>query len=62
MHFDCDHPDEINGKTHVSVITREEWLNALTENMINWAEHKLGSKEYAGWCLSFTEEGIGISL
>ena len=44
------------------MITREEWLNELTENMINWAEHKLGSKEYAGWCLSFTEEGIGISL
>ena len=36
-------------KTHVSVITREEWLNELTENMISWAEDKLASKEYAGW-------------
>ena len=45
-------------KTHVSVITREEWLNELTENMISWAEDKLGSKEYAGWCLSFIEDAL----
>ena len=38
MRFACEYPDEINGKTHVSVITREEWLNELTENMISWAE------------------------
>ena len=35
MRFACEYPDEINEKTHVSVITREEWLNELTEN-INW--------------------------
>jgi len=58
MHFNCDYPDEINGKTHVSVITREEWLNELTENMIIWAGHRLGSKEYAGWCLSFIEDAL----
>ena len=31
MHFDCEYPDEVNGITHVSVISREEWLNELTE-------------------------------
>ena len=40
------------------MITREEWLNELTENMISWAEDKLGSKEYAGWCLSFIEDAL----
>ena len=45
-------------KTHVSVTTREEWLNELTENMISWAEDKLGSREYAGWCLSFIEDSL----
>ncbi len=58
MRFACEYPDGINGKTHVSVITREEWLNELTENMINWAEEKLGSRGYAGWCLSFIEDAL----
>ena len=26
MHFDCEYPDEANGITHVSVISREDWL------------------------------------
>jgi hypothetical protein len=26
-----EYPDETNGKTHVSVITREGWLNELTK-------------------------------
>jgi len=26
MRFLCEYPDEINGTTHVSVISREEWL------------------------------------
>ena len=34
MRFACEYQDEINRKTHVSMITREEWLNELTENMI----------------------------
>ncbi len=45
-------------RSHVSVISREDWLNELTENMISWAEDKLGSKEYAGWCLSFIENSL----
>ena len=32
MHFDREYPDEANGITHVSVISKEEWLNKLTEN------------------------------
>ena len=35
MRFAREYPDEINGKTHVSVITREEWLNERTENIIS---------------------------
>ncbi len=58
MRFAFEYPDEINGKTHVSVITREEWLNELAENMISWAKEKLGSREYAGWCLSFIEDAL----
>ena len=61
MHYVCEYPDEINGKTHVSMISRVEWLNEFTENMISWAEDKLGSKEYAGWCLSFIEDALEIS-
>ena len=37
---------------------KEAWLNELTVNMINWAENKLGSAEYAGWCLSFIEDAL----
>ena len=58
LRFDCEYPDEENGITHVSVISKEAWLNELTENMINWAENKLGSSEYAGWCLSFIEDAL----
>ena len=58
MRFDCEYPDDINGKTHVSVITREDWLNELTENMIRYAKDKLGNSDYAGWCLSFIEDAL----
>jgi RimJ/RimL family protein N-acetyltransferase len=34
MRFACEYPDEINGKTHVSVISREDWLSERTESMI----------------------------
>ena len=30
----------------------------LTENMIRFAEGKLGSTEYAGWCLAFIEDAL----
>ena len=29
-----------------------------TENMILWAESRLGSTQYAGWCLSFIEDAL----
>ena len=32
--------------------------NKLTENMIRWAEGKLGSTAYAGWCLAFIEDAL----
>ena len=31
MHFVCEYPDETNGTTHVSAISRKEWLNEITE-------------------------------
>ena len=31
MHFVCEYPDETNGTTHVSAVSRKEWLNEITE-------------------------------
>ena len=31
MHFVCEYSEETNGTTHVSSISREEWLNEITE-------------------------------
>ena len=36
-------------------------MEKLTENMIRWAESKLDSTEYAGWCLAFIEDALEIS-
>lgn len=35
-----------------------ETINSLIENMIGWAESKLGDLNYAGWCLSFIEDAL----
>ena len=35
MRFDRDYPDETNGTTHVSSISREEWLDETTMNHEN---------------------------
>ena len=35
-------------------------MEKLTENMIRWAESKLGSTEYAGLCLAFIEDAGNI--
>ncbi len=58
MCFACEYPDEIKGISHVSVISREDWLGELTNNMIHWAENRQGNREYAGWCLSFIEDAL----
>ena len=58
MRFSCEYPDKANGITHVSVISKEDWLNELTEHMILWAKDKLGNIDYAGWCLSFIEDAL----
>ena len=33
-------------------------MEKLTENMIRFAESKLGSTAYAGWCLAFIEDAL----
>ena len=33
----------------------------MTENMLAWAKERLGSPEYAGWCLSFIEDALEMS-
>lgn len=33
----------------------------IIENMIQWAQEKLGCGSYAGWCLSFIEDALEIS-
>ena len=40
---------------------KNEPMEKLTENMIRFAESKLGSTEYAGWCLAFVEDALEIS-
>lgn len=37
-----------------------ETVNAYTiaENMIRWAESRMGDTSYAGWCLSFVEDAL----
>ena len=35
MHFDCDYPDEANGITHVSVISKEDWLSEIGAEVVN---------------------------
>lgn len=34
MHFACEYPDETNGTTHVSSISREEWMDEIAENTV----------------------------
>ena len=31
MRFDCEYPDKANGITHVSMISRKDWLSKLTK-------------------------------
>lgn len=57
MRFACEYPDETNGKTHVSVITREGWLNELTKNMISWAEDKLMAEDMDGYQREIRQKG-----
>ena len=33
----------------------------IIENMIRWAESRLGETGYAGWCLSFVEDALEIA-
>ena len=35
LHFDCEYPDEANGITHVSVISREDWLSEIGAEVKN---------------------------
>ena len=30
----------------------------LIENSVHWAEERLGSRDYAGWCLAFIEDAL----
>ena len=46
MRFACEYPDKENGTTHVSAISREDWLKELKDNMIRRAEDQLGSGDY----------------
>jgi len=34
--------------------------SVMIENMIKWAEEKIGNSQYAGWCLSFIEDALEI--
>lgn len=32
----------------------------IIENMIKWAEEKIGNSQYAGWCLAFIEDALDM--
>ncbi len=68
MRFLKTYPDDANEITHVSVITKKEYLlmsaermEKLIDRMICWAKAQIGNTEYAGWCLSFAEDALEIS-
>ena len=48
--------DGAGGMMPLSVITREEWLNELTENMISWAKDKLVTEDMDGYRTGDTPE------
>ncbi|MBR5342264.1 MAG: hypothetical protein IK149_00040 [Oscillospiraceae bacterium] len=35
-----------------------EKTNLMIDNMLRWAESRLGDTDYAGWCLSFIEDAL----
>ena len=45
MHFDCEYPDEANGITHVSAISKKDWLNKIGAEVINQQKEGL-QREY----------------
>ena len=48
MHFVCEYPDETNGMTHVSAISRERWLNEITERAGMLSDLPWKNYPYAG--------------
>ena len=48
MHFVCEYPDETNGMTHVSAISRERWLNEITERAGMFSDLPWKNYPYAG--------------
>ena len=37
-----------------------ENIGTLIDNMISWAQSRIGNENYAGWCLSFIEDALEI--
>ena len=37
-----------------------EKTNLMIDNMLRWAESRLGETDYAGWCLSFIEDALEL--
>ena len=33
-------------------------ISTMIDNMITWAESRIGNPDYAGWCLSFIEDAL----
>ena len=33
-------------------------IQTMTDNMIAWAENRIGNPNYAGWCLDFIEDAL----
>lgn len=65
MRFLKTYPDPANEVTHVSVLTKGDWLlmdedrrACMIDRMIAWAQTQLGARDYCGWCLSFIEDAL----
>ena len=39
-------------------MTNYDSINTMIDNMISWAERRIGIADYAGWCLSFIEDAL----
>lgn len=60
MNTPCDYNISVQMVTVFS--TDGIFMNSkIIDNMISWAESRMGNTDYIGWCLSFIEDALEIS-
>ena len=51
-------------RMHMTAEPKKEYRmvrDSMIENILGWAESRLGNPEYAGWCLSVVEDALEMS-